>query len=49
MDTQMLIGSKFEAGTETAEAVLNPRTGKTILDMAEASQRQIDKAVAAAE
>ena len=49
MDTQMLIGSKFEAGTETTEAVLNPRTGKTILDMPEASQRQIDKAVAAAE
>jgi aminobutyraldehyde dehydrogenase len=49
MDTQMLIGSKFEAGTETAEAVLNPRTGATILDMPEASQGQIDKAVAAAE
>jgi len=49
MDTQMLIGSTFEAGTETAEAVLNPRTGKTILDLAEASQGQIDKAVAAAE
>jgi aminobutyraldehyde dehydrogenase len=49
MDTQMLIGSRFEAGTEAAEAVLNPRTGKTILDMPEASQGQIDKAVAAAE
>jgi aminobutyraldehyde dehydrogenase len=49
MNTQMLIGSTFEAGTETAEAVLNPRTGKTILDLAEASQGQIDKAVAAAE
>jgi aminobutyraldehyde dehydrogenase len=49
MQTEMLIGSTFEAGTETAEAVLNPRTGKTILDLAEASQGQIDKAVAAAE
>jgi aminobutyraldehyde dehydrogenase len=49
METQMLIGSKFEAGTEAAEAVLNPRTGATILDMPEASQRQIDEAVAAAE
>ena len=49
MQTEMLIGQKFEAGTETAEAVLNPRTGKTILDMPEASQGQIDKAVAAAE
>ena len=49
MQTEMLIGSKFEAGAEPAEAVLNPRTGKTILDMPEASQKQIDKAVAAAE
>jgi aminobutyraldehyde dehydrogenase len=49
METQMLIGSNFEAGTEAAEAVLNPRTGKTILDMPEASLGQIDKAVAAAE
>ena len=24
MDTKMLIGSKFEAGTEAAETVLNP-------------------------
>lgn len=49
MQTEMLIGSKFEAGTEVAEAVLNPRTGQTILDMPEASQKQIDQAVAAAE
>ncbi|MBX3582451.1 MAG: gamma-aminobutyraldehyde dehydrogenase [Rhizobiaceae bacterium] len=49
MQTQMLIGSKFEAGTETAEAVLNPRTGATILDLPEASKSQIDAAVAAAE
>ena len=49
MDTQMLIGPKFEAGTETAEPVLNPKTGKTILDMPEASPAQIEAAVAAAE
>ncbi|MEQ1941822.1 gamma-aminobutyraldehyde dehydrogenase [Mesorhizobium sp. VNQ89] len=49
MQTQMLIGAKFEAGTETAEAVLNPRTGATILDLPEASQSQIDAAIAAAE
>ena len=30
MDTQMLIGSRFEAGTETEEQVLNPRTGELI-------------------
>ncbi|MCO5081734.1 MAG: gamma-aminobutyraldehyde dehydrogenase [Rhizobiaceae bacterium] len=49
MDTRMLIGSKFEAGTETEEAVLNPKTGETILDLPEASQSQIEAAVAAAE
>ena len=49
MDTEMLIGSKFEKGTEAEEAVLNPKTGETILDLAEAGQAQIDAAVAAAE
>ncbi len=42
MDTQMLIGSKFEAGTEAEEAVLNPKTGEAILDLPEASPAQID-------
>ena len=46
--TQLLIGSAFEAGTETAEAILNPRTGGLILDVAEASTAQVDRAVAAA-
>ena len=49
MDTQMLIGSKFEKGTETDEAILNPKTGATILDLPEASQGQIEAAVAAAD
>ena len=48
MDTQMLIGNAFEAGTETEERILNPRTGETILEMPEASPDQIDRAVAAA-
>ena len=48
MDTKMLIGSSFEAGTETEESVLNPRTGETILMMPEANSDQIDRAVAAA-
>ncbi len=48
MDTKMLIGSKFEAGTETEEAILDPKTGETILNLAEASQSQIEAAVAAA-
>ena len=49
MDTQMLIGSKFEKGTETDEKIFNPKTGETILDLPEASQGQIEVAVAAAE
>jgi aminobutyraldehyde dehydrogenase len=49
MDTQMLIGARFEAGTETPEQVLNPRTGKLIEAIPEASEQQIDAAVAAAE
>ena len=49
MQTEMLIGSKFETGTETEEPILNPKTGDTILDLPEASQSQIDAAVAAAE
>src|SRR5262245_38679026 len=75
MDTQMLIGSRFEKGTETEEPVLapktggthrpigsrsekgteteapvlDPKTGGTILDLPEASEAQIEAAVAAAE
>jgi aminobutyraldehyde dehydrogenase len=45
----MLIGSKFQAGTETEETILNPRTGGKIMALPEASQTQIDAAVAAAE
>jgi aminobutyraldehyde dehydrogenase len=48
MHTQMLIGSKFETGTEAEEAVLNPKTGETIVAIPEASTAQIDRAVAAA-
>jgi len=48
METKMLIGSSFEAGTETEENVLNPRTGETILAMPEANAGQIDRAVGAA-
>ena len=48
MDTQMLIGGAFEAGTDAEEQVLNPRTGETILAMPEADPGQIDRAVAAA-
>lgn len=49
MDTQLLIGSTFVAGTEAEEHILNPKTGATIIDLAEASHSQIDAAVDAAE
>ncbi|WLR91233.1 gamma-aminobutyraldehyde dehydrogenase [Shinella zoogloeoides] len=49
MDTQMLIGSRFEAGTEAEEHILNPKTGGKIVDLPEASHAQIDAAVDAAE
>jgi len=48
MDTQMLIGSAFENGTEAEEDILDPRNGKSILRLAEASEDQIDRAVGAA-
>lgn len=49
METQMLIGARFEAGTESEEHVLNPKTGETVADLPEASHAQIDAAVDAAE
>lgn len=49
MDTAMLIGSKFEQGTEVEEPIYNPRTGETVLGMPEASQSQIEAAMTAAE
>ena len=49
MNTEMLIGSRFEKGTETEENILNPRTGESILHIAEASPAQIEAAVDAAE
>ncbi len=46
--TSLLIGSKFEAGQEAREQILNPRTGGLILEVPEASNAQVDRAVAAA-
>lgn len=48
-DIEMLIGGRFEAGSEDAETILNPRTGETILKLPEASSDQIHDAVSAAE
>jgi aminobutyraldehyde dehydrogenase len=49
MDTQMLIGDSFEAGTADEEIVLNPRNGTKILSVNEASPEQVNRAVLAAE
>lgn len=49
MDTELLIGSTFEAGTENEEQILNPKTGETVASIPEASAAQIDRAVDAAE
>jgi len=48
IDTNLLIGDRFEPGEEVSEPILNPRTGALILDVAEASTAQVDRAVAAA-
>ena len=48
LDTEMLIGSKFVAGTEAAESVINPKTEETIVKLPDASTVQVDDAVDAA-
>ena len=48
IQTRLLIGNSFEAGAEAVEHILNPRTGGVILEVPEASQTQIDRAVTAA-
>ena len=48
IDTALLIGDRFEPGEEAKEPILTPRTGALILDVAEASTAQVDRAVAAA-
>lgn len=48
MDSQMLIGGRFETGAEAPETILNPRTGGVVAELPEASRGQIDAAVAAA-
>ncbi len=49
LDTNMLIGSNFVAGTEAAETIVNPKTGETIVQLPEASLSQVQTAVDAAE
>lgn len=48
MQLDLLIGAAFERGQEAAEQVLNPRTGALIVEVPEASNGQVDRAVAMA-
>ena len=48
MDTEMLIGSRFRKGGGPEEKILNPRTGATILGLAEATVADVGDAVDAA-
>ena len=48
MQTSMLIGGALAAGENAADAVLNPRTGETVAEVPEASEAQVEAAVAAA-
>ncbi len=48
MQTKLLIKGKFVSGKGEAEEVLDPATGKLIVEVPEASEEQIDAAVRAA-
>jgi aminobutyraldehyde dehydrogenase len=48
MQTELLIGGRFEAGQSAAERIVNPRNGQVIVELPEASETQVDAAVAAA-
>jgi aminobutyraldehyde dehydrogenase len=48
LDTNMLIGAKFVAGSEAPEAIVNPKTEETIVTLPNASPAQVDAAVEAA-
>jgi len=48
MHTDLLIGSRLEAGQGPAETVLNPRTGQTLASVPDATPAQVDAAVNAA-
>jgi aminobutyraldehyde dehydrogenase len=48
MQTDLLIGNRMEAGQGPSDTVLNPRTGQTIITLADATVGQVDAAVNAA-
>jgi aminobutyraldehyde dehydrogenase len=48
MNIDLLIGGRFEAGQGAPERIVNPRNGQQIVELPEASDAQVDAAVAAA-
>lgn len=48
MNTELLIGGKFEVGQGAAECIVNPRNGQVIVEVPEASEAQVDAAAEAA-
>ncbi|MEQ9815615.1 MAG: gamma-aminobutyraldehyde dehydrogenase [Azospirillaceae bacterium] len=48
MDTKLLINGELAAGAGQAEEIVNPASGAKVVDVAEASQEQVDAAVGAA-
>lgn len=48
MESLMLIGGRFEPGRAEPETILNPRDGRTIVELPSASAEQVDAAVQAA-
>jgi aminobutyraldehyde dehydrogenase len=49
LETNMLIGSDFVAGTDAPEPIVNPKTEDVITSLPDASVAQVDAAVTAAE
>jgi aminobutyraldehyde dehydrogenase len=47
LQTELLIGGKFEGGQGAGERIVNPRNGQLIVEVPEASDAQVDAAVAA--
>jgi len=48
MQTEIFIGERLEAGRGAAERIVNPRNGQLIVEVPEASDAQVDRAVTAA-
>ncbi|MBO2930653.1 aldehyde dehydrogenase family protein, partial [Metapseudomonas otitidis] len=48
LHTALLIDGQLVTGEGMAEAIINPATGETLVSIADASQDQVEQAIAAA-